>query len=203
MPIKAIIYDIEIDILKIHYDPIILKIKKDLHLSLSTIKNIFFSSQFYFFTIGKISFETFIETAFNDFMLDFSYISKLEKKYSKSFNYFQTKKDNLLVFQDLFKVNIYFSGDIDSTIASSLIKKDYSLNKITYFSSKLNALKQESHFVENLLSYIDYDISEILIIDDNLDVLLNAKEKGLMTLFYDGKRDLYELLKFIFMNYKE
>ncbi|MCR4421386.1 MAG: hypothetical protein GYA61_01070 [Spirochaetales bacterium] len=200
MPVKALIYDIEIDILKIHYDPIILKIKKDLHLSISKIKSLLFSPYFYFFTIGKINFETFIKTAFNEIILDSDYIEKLEKKYKRSFEYSTKKKEDILFYRDLLKIDIYFSADIDSTIANSIIKKDPSINKICYFSSKLNSVKQESLFFENLQKNLKLESSEILIVDDNIDVLLNAKNKGFLTLFYDGKRDFGELIKLVLEN---
>jgi hypothetical protein len=200
MPIKALIYDIEIDILKIHYDPLILKIKKDLHLSISKIKNLLFAPYFYFFTIGKINFETFIKTAFNELILDADYIEKLEKKYKKSFEYFIEKKENVLIYKDLLKIDIYFSADLDSTISSSIFKKDPSLHKICYFSSKLKAVKQESLYLESLQRNLSLEPSEILIIDDNIDVLLSAKDKGFLTLFYDGKRDFGKLLKLVSEN---
>lgn len=200
MSIKAIIYDIEIDILKIHYDPVLLKLKKDLHLSISKIKNLFFSSQFYFFTIGKLNFENFIKTSFNELMLDSSYISKIEKKYKKSFEYFSEKKNNLIILGNILNISIYFSADIDSSIANSLIKKDPSINKISFFSSKINAVKQENYFMENIINQLGLDSSNILIVDDNLDVLIAAKEFGFFTLFYDGKRDFYELLSIINQN---
>lgn len=200
MPIKAIIYDIEIDILKIHYDPIILKIKKDLHLPVSRIKTLFFSHQFYFFTIGKINFESFIKTSFNELMLEKDYIAKLEKKYKKSLNYDLKKRENILSIGNLFNFDVYFSADIDDTIAASIIKKDSILNKLSFFSSKINSVKQEQLFFEKVHKSIGYEPHEIMVIDDNVDVLLTAKDMSFITLFYDGKRDFYQLLKIISEN---
>ncbi|MEJ5273724.1 MAG: hypothetical protein WH035_06305, partial [Spirochaetota bacterium] len=155
MSIKALVYDIEIDILKIHYDPLILKLKKDLHLTISKIKTLLFSQYFYFFTIGKINFESYIKTSFNEFVLEDSYIEKLEKKYKKSFNYYIERKQNIVIYEDLFDLDIYFSADIDNTIATVLIKKDPSLSKKTFFSSKFHAVKQEELFLDKLQKNID------------------------------------------------
>lgn len=200
MSIKALVYDIEIDILKIHYDPMILKLKKDLHLTISKIKTLLFSQYFYFFTIGKINFESYIKTSFNELILEDSYIEKLEKKYKKSFNYNIERKQNIVIYEDLFDLNIYFSADIDNTISTALIKKDPSLSKKTFFSSKFHAVKQEELFLDKLQKNTDLDFNQILIVDDNIDVLLNAKNKGYLTLFYNGKSDFDKMLKLVIEN---
>ncbi|HPC38617.1 MAG TPA: hypothetical protein PLF21_04820, partial [Exilispira sp.] len=129
-----------------------------------------------------------------------SYIEKLEKKYKKSFNYNIERKHNIVIYEDLFDLNIYFSGDLDSTIASTLFKKDPSLSKKSFFSSKFHAVKQEELFLDKLQKNIDLDFNEILIVDDNIDVLLNAKNKGYLTLFYDGKSNFDKMLKLIIEN---
>ncbi len=200
MPLKAIIYDIEINILKIHYDPIILKIKKDLNINLQKIKKLFFSPQFYFFTIGKVSFKSFIKTSFNELMLDDEYIIKLERKYKKSIEYRSEVKENIMAVSDLLGLKVYFSGDIDESIYSSVIKKDLSLSKISFFSCNMHSVKQESQFLEKLTNLLDFEENEILVVDDNLDVLLSAKDKSFLTLFYDGKRDFYSIIKMISEN---
>lgn len=201
MSIKAVIYDLEIDILKIHYDPIILKLKKDTHLSINKIRSLFFSPYFYFFTIGKLNFESFVRTSFDELMLENSYITKLENRYKKSFDYNIAKKENLIYICELFNLEIFFSADLDASISLSLIKKDPSLSKISFFSSRLKSAKQETYFLEKVLKEINLEPCHILIVDDNIEVLKNAKDKGFITLFYDGKRDFYQLLKLVFESY--
>ncbi len=200
MSIKAIVYDIEINILKVHYDPVILKIKKERKLSSIKIKNLFFSPQFYFFTIGKINFETFIKTIFNEFIFDSNFINKLENKYKKSIEYRKEIKENILKICSEFDLFLYFSADIDYLIYTSIIKKDPQLTSSSFFSFKINSIKQENPFLEYIKSTLSLETNQILIVDDNINVLLKAKNFGYLTLFYDGERDFKTLLKLVLKN---
>lgn len=188
--LRAIIYDLEIDLLKMSLDPILLELKKDLHLPLNEIKRRFFIPNYYFFMINKINFESLILSSFNDYELTMQYIKTLKKQYISSIKLDMKKKDALVNSLQNLEFEIYFSGSIDALTVEQLCRVAPEFEKRSFFSSDLGCAKPDFLFYETIINSLNYDAEEILIVDDNLEALNSAKSIGFYTLFYDGKYDL-------------